>query len=52
MKRWKKSQKSLKGLWGNIKFICIHKMETEERRGEKFEEIMAENLPDLTKNNL
>ena len=34
-KRWKKSQKSLKGLWGNIKIICIHKMETEERRGER-----------------
>ena len=22
-------------LWGNIKFICIHKMEMEERRGER-----------------
>lgn len=52
----RKVRKSLKGLWGNIKFICIHKVETEgeeEEEMERFEEIMAKKgFPDLMKNNL
>ena len=56
-KRWKKSQKSLKGKHSCGETLSSYvytkwRWRRGEGRGDKFEEIMTENFADLMKNNL